>query len=87
MSSISKSHRTPSQIGFALAEDGEAIGTVHQFSDRFTLPESQVLPCLRCHDEEAIVLRAGPESEPLLILEAEGVDALRDCATSASPSR
>lgn len=87
MSSTSKSHRSPSQIGFALAEDGDAIGTVHQFSDHFTLPESQVLPCLQCHDEEAIVLRAGPESAPLLILGAEGVDALRDCATSASPSR
>lgn len=86
MYSTSKSHRSPSQIGFALAEDGEAIGTVHQFSDRLDLPESQVLPCLQCHDEETIVFRAGPESEPLLILEAEGMDALRDCATNASPS-
>jgi len=78
--------KTPAapEVDFALAEEGEAIGTVRQFSDRLNLPESQVLPCLRCHDEEAIVLRGEPAAEPLLIVEAEGLDALRGCAASAS---
>ena len=78
------SSQTSSEITFALTEDGEAIGTVRQFSNRLNLPESQVLPCLQCHAEDAIVLRAGDASERLLIVEPDGLDALLSCAASAS---
>jgi hypothetical protein len=78
--------KTPAapEVDFALAEEGEAIGTIRQFANHLNLPESQVLPCLQCHDEEAIVLRAGPAAEPLLIVEAGGLDALQGCAAAAA---
>lgn len=71
-------------IDFTLAEEGEAIGTVRQFSDHLNLPESQVLPCLHCHGEEAIVLRDGPAAAPVLIVAAGGMEALRGCAASGA---
>lgn len=71
-----------SQINFTLAEDGEAIGTVRQFSDHLNVPESQVLPCLQEHADQSILLRAEAESEQVLMLDAEGIGALLGCAAS-----
>jgi hypothetical protein len=78
--------KTPAapEVGFALAEEGEAIGTVRQYANHLNLPESQVLSCLHRHDEEVIVLRAGPATEPLLIVGAGGVEALLGCTASTS---
>lgn len=76
--------QTTSEISFTLAEDGEAIGTVRQFSNRLDLPESQVVPCLQEHAAESILLRAGNDSERLLIVDTNGVEALFGCAASAS---
>lgn len=75
-----------SPIDFAVAEDGEAIGTVRQFADRFDLPESRVLPCLRTHAAGAILLRADGPSGRLLMLDADGVGALLGCADSGPSS-
>jgi hypothetical protein len=71
-----------SQDLLALAEEGEAIGTVRQFSSRLNLPESQVLPCLQNHAEQSILLRAGDESEQVLMLDAEGMRTLLSCAAA-----
>lgn len=76
--------RPSSQTDFALAEDGEAIGTVQQFSDSLSLPESSVLPCLQEHADQSVILRAGEASESLLILDAEGLNALLGCAAADS---
>ncbi len=73
---------TRPQSTFALAEDGEAIGTIDQFSRRLDLPASQVLPCLQKHAGQSVLLQAGGTSEQLLILDTEGVTALRGCAES-----
>lgn len=73
-----------SRANFTLAEDGEAMGSVRQFSDRFDLPESQVLPCLQEHADQSILLRAEGESEQVLMLDAEGIGALMGCAASAA---
>jgi len=73
-----------SRIDFTLAEDGEAIGTVRQFSNRLNVPESQVLPCLQEHADQSILLRAEGESEQVLMLDAEGIGALLGCAASAA---
>ncbi|WP_157942156.1 hypothetical protein [Salinibacter altiplanensis] len=84
MPTAQRSHQAHPEEDVTLAEDGEAIGTVRQFANRLGLPESQVLPCLQCHAEEAIFVRAGDASEQLLIVGADGVDALFGCAASAS---
>ncbi len=76
--------RPSSQTDVALAEDGEAIGTVQQFSNDLNLPESRVLPCLQEHAGQSIILRAGDTSESLLILDTEGLDALLGCAAADS---
>lgn len=73
-----------SRIGFSLTEDGEAIGTVRQFSDRLNLPESRVLSCLQEKADQSVILRAGTESDQLLILDAGGVGALLGCAAADS---
>lgn len=73
----------PPKIDFTLAEDGEAIGTIRQFSNRLNLPESQVLPCLREYADHSILMEAEGESDRVLMLDAEGVGALLGCAASA----
>jgi hypothetical protein len=76
-----------SQLDFTLAEDGEAIGTVRQFSKRLNLPESQVMPCLREYADQSILLRAEGESEQVLMLDAEGLSALVGCAASTAAGK
>lgn len=63
-------------------EDDEVIGTVRQLSDRLGLAESQVVPCLR-EAEQSIIVQAGTGSDQLLILDADGLDALAGCAAGA----
>jgi hypothetical protein len=72
-----------SKINFTLAEDGEAIGTIRQFSNRLNLPESQVLPCLQEYADHSILMEAEGESDRVLMLDAEGVGALLGCAASS----
>jgi hypothetical protein len=72
------------QVDFTLAEDGEALGTIRQFSNRLNLPESQVLPCLQEHADQSILLRADGGSDQVLMLDAEGVGALLGCAASTA---
>ncbi len=76
--------RPTSETDFTLAEDGEAIGTVQQFSNHLNLPESNVLPCLQEHADQSIILQAGDASDRLLILDTEGLEALLGCAASGA---
>ncbi len=68
-------------VRFAQMEDDEVIGTVRQFSDRLGLDESQVVPCLQEAGQSAI-MQAGAGPDQLLILDADGLDALVGCAAS-----
>lgn len=69
-----------SPVAFQIAEDGEAIGTIQQFADRLHLSPSAVIACLRENGTAPIVLRAGETGERLLLVSADGLDALRSCA-------
>jgi hypothetical protein len=67
-------------VTFQIAEDGEAIGTVQQFADRLQLSPSAVLACLRESGTAPVVLRAPATGDRLLLVSADGLDALRSCA-------
>ena len=69
-----------SSIRFSQAEDGEAVGTLRQFSERLHRPPSQIVPCLRKNADQPIILQAGRGPEQLLILDTSGAEALQECA-------
>jgi len=69
-----------SHVAFQIAEDGEAIGTVQQFADQLHLPRPLVYTCLEASDSIPVVLGDEQGEDPLLIVDADGVDALIDCA-------
>lgn len=68
-------------VRFARMEDDEVIGTVRQFSNRLGLAESQVVPCLQ-EAAQSVIVQAGAGSDQLLIVDADGLDALLGCASS-----
>lgn len=70
----------PPTISFQIAEEGEAIGTVQQFANRLHLSPSAVLACLRENGTAPVVLRDGETGERLLLVSADGLDALLSCA-------
>lgn len=63
-----------------VTEDGEVMGTLHQFADRLNRSRSFVLHCVRDRAQDAIILNAGEGLDRLLILDAEGYEALHHCA-------
>jgi len=71
---------TASNVTFQVAEEGEAIGTLQQFADRLHLSRPTVFSCLRANEATPVVLEASREENPLLIVDADGMDALIDCA-------
>jgi hypothetical protein len=73
-------------LSFHIAEEGEAIGTIQQFANRLHLSPSAVLACLREAGTAPIVLRAGEAGERLLLVSADGLDALRSCAVDRACS-
>ena len=75
-----------SPVAFQIAEDGEAIGTIQQFADRLHLSPSAVIDCLRENGTAPIVLRAGEPGERLLLVSADGLDALRSRAVDRACS-
>lgn len=68
------------QESFQIAEEGEAIGTVQQFADRLPLSAPMVLPCLKASASASVVVMGRSAGNPLLIVSAEGIKALVDCA-------
>lgn len=73
-------------ITFQIAEEGEAIGTVRQFADRMNLSQPRVLSCLDESDTGSVVLPASEENARLLIVDADGLDALLHCAADGALS-
>jgi hypothetical protein len=71
---------------FHIAEDGEAVGTLRRFSSRFQLTPASILDCLRHRAPEAILLGAGQGRNRLLVVDADGLEALCDCGSSERPS-
>ncbi len=67
---------------FHVAEDGEAIGMLRRFSACFRLSPASVLECLRRHAPTSVLLEAGRGRRQLLAVSADGLRALRDCASS-----
>lgn len=63
-----------------ITEDGEAMGTLHQFADRLNRSRAFVLHCVHDRAEDAIILDAGEGLDRLLILDSEGYQALHHCA-------
>jgi len=74
------------RVTFQIAEEGEAIGTAQQFARRMHLPQPRVLSCLDQNDTASVVLSAGDEEDPLLIVDADGLDALLHCAAEEAPA-
>ncbi|MFB6230645.1 MAG: hypothetical protein ABEL04_05755 [Salinibacter sp.] len=70
---------------FYIAEDGEAVGTLRRFSDRFQLTPASILDCLRRRAPEAVLLGAGEGRNRFLVVEAEGLEALCDCRSPGRP--
>lgn len=67
-----------------ITEDGEAVGTLRDFSSRFRLSPASVLHCLRRDAREPIILDAGEGRKRLLIVDANGLDALWSDSSRAS---
>lgn len=67
-----------------VTEDGEAIGTLRQFSTSFGLPQSDVLACVQDDAEDAIILNAGSGQDRVLIVDPEALDALSACTPRRS---
>lgn len=80
------STQSAAPVTFQIAEEGEAIGTVQQFADRMNLPQPRVLSCLDETDTGSVVLPAGEEEAQLLIVDADGLDALLHCAVDGALS-
>jgi hypothetical protein len=70
---------------FYIAEDGEAMGTLRRFSSRFRLTPASILDCLRHRAPEAVLLAAGQGRDRLLVVDADGLDVLRDCRSPERP--
>lgn len=71
-------------LSITITEDGEAVGTLHQFATRLNRPRAVVLHCVRAGDEDAVILDAGEGRDRLLILDAEGYEALHRCASASA---
>lgn len=67
------------QPRFHITEDGEAVGTLREFSSRFRLTPASVMDCLRHRSQASVVLDAGEGRERLLIVDEGGVEALTTC--------
>ena len=67
---------------FYVAEDGEAVGRLRRFSARFRLTPASVLECLRRRAPTSVLMEAGDDRRRLLTVSADGLQALRDCASS-----
>jgi hypothetical protein len=67
----------PPQI--TITEDGEAMGTLHQFATHLNRSRAFVLRCVHGRARDAIILHAGEGLDRLLILDAEGYQALHRC--------
>lgn len=78
--------KTASPVTFQVAEEGEAIGTVQQFASRMNLSCPRVLSCLENSDAASVVLPASDEDARLLIVDADGLDALLHCAADGALS-
>jgi len=72
---------------FYIGEDGEAVGTLRRFSARFQLTPASVLDCLRRRAPEAVLIRAGQGRNRLLVVDADGLEALCDCGPTRRPPR
>ena len=66
---------------FYVTEDGEVIGLLRRLSGRFNLTPASTLDCLRRRAPEAVLMDAGAGRHRLLALRAEGLLALRECAS------
>lgn len=66
-----------------ITEDGEAMGTLHQFANRLNRSREMVLQCVQRDARDAVILDAGAALDRLLILDAEGYQALHRCAARA----
>lgn len=73
------------RVQFQLAEDGEAIGTAQQFARRLDLPAPKVWSCLQKSEASPVVLPTRTDDDRVLIVGAEGVDALLECASETAP--
>lgn len=70
---------------FYIAEDGEAVGTLRRFSSRFQLTPASILDCLRHRAPEAVLLGAGQGRNRLLVVAADGLEALCNCGSPERP--
>ena len=67
----------PTQLNaLNITEDGEAIGTLQQFSRAFALPRSFILSCLHEEQPDSIILDAGDGLDRLLILDTDALQTL-----------
>ena len=66
---------------FHIAEDGEVVGFLRRFSACFNLTPASVLDCLRRRAPTSVLVDAGEGRERLLALRADGLLALRKCAS------
>ena len=64
-----------------ITEEGEAIGTLRQFSSSFDMSHGSVLECMRREAEDSIILHAGSGRDRVLIVDAQAIEALLDCTT------
>jgi hypothetical protein len=67
---------------FYVAEDGEVVGMLRRFSARFGLTPASVLECLRRRAPRTVVMEAGEGGHRWLVLSADGLMALHECASS-----
>lgn len=66
-----------------ITEDGEAIGTLQQFSKSLNLPRAFILQCLRDELPGSIILNAGEGLDRLIILDTAGLETLLRRAAQA----
>lgn len=59
-----------------ITEEGEVIGTLHQFARSFDLPLSSLLHALNTTVRDCVIVRAGSAPDRLLILDGCGLPAL-----------
>ncbi len=64
-----------------ITEDGEAIGTLHQFADRLDRSRAVVLRCVHDRAQDAVIFDAGEGLDRLLILDSGGYQALHRCVS------
>lgn len=74
-------------VPITITEDGEAMGMLHQFAARLNQSRSIVLHCVQAGEEDTVIMNAGEGLDRLLILDAEGYQALHRCAAHASGSK